>query len=100
MQKFIRKPSIDMFLGIVVKADTQLQFENENVQQTLANLELHTIATVQGENYRSTYDTVINLQEGDVLIFEGEGRGYIKPIEEFVTINEAIEDLTNIKDLG
>ena len=39
------------------------------------------------------------LKEGDILVFEEEGRGYIKPVEEFVTIAEAIEDLTNIKDL-
>ena len=42
----------------------------------------------------------IKLKEGDILIFEEEGRGYIKPVEDFVTIEEAIGDLTNIKDLG
>ena len=41
-----------------------------------------------------------SLEEGDVLIFEEEDRGYIKPVEHFVTIAEAIDDLTNIKDLG
>jgi hypothetical protein len=46
------------------------------------------------------YDTTIRLKEGDILVFEEEGRGYIKPLEEFVTIEEAIDDLTNIKDLG
>ena len=40
------------------------------------------------------------VKEGDVLIFEEEGRGYVKPVEPFVTIEEAIDDLTNIKDLG
>ena len=35
-----------------------------------------------------------------ILVFEEEGRGYIKPVEQFVTIEEAIEELTNIKDLG
>ena len=44
--------------------------------------------------------TTIYLKEGDVLVFEEEGRGYIKPVESFVTIEEAIEDLTNIRDLG
>ena len=48
----------------------------------------------------SKYDTTIQLADGDVLIFEDEGRGYIKPVEGFVTIEEAIADLENIKDLG
>ena len=35
----------------------------------------------------------------DPAIFEEEGRGYIKPVEEFVTVAEAIEELGHIKDL-
>jgi hypothetical protein len=35
-----------------------------------------------------------------VLLFEGDGRGYIKPVEGFCEIDEAIEDLVSIKDLG
>ena len=100
MQKFIRKPSIDLYAGIKVTKDTTLDYENENVKQTLENLVFRSITTVKGENYESKYDTTIQLQEGDVLIFEEEGRGYIKPIEGFVTIAEAIEDYENIKDLG
>ena len=38
MQKFIRKPSIDMYAGIKVTKDTKLDYENENVKQTLENL--------------------------------------------------------------
>jgi hypothetical protein len=58
------------------------------------------VTKVKGDNFESVYDTTIQLQEGDILIFEDEGRGYIKPVESFVTIAEAIEDLENIKDLG
>jgi hypothetical protein len=61
---------------------------------------LHTVTDVKGEGFTSKCDTTIQLQEGDVLIFEEEGRGYIKPLDGFVTIAEAIEDLENIKDLG
>ena len=100
MNNFIRKPSIDLYPGIIVTKDTVLEYKNENVKQTLKDLVLHSVTKVKGEGYRSKYDTTINLKEGDVLIFEDEGRGYIKPVEEFVTIAEAIEDLTNIKDLG
>ena len=100
MQKFIRKPSIDMFAGIKVTKDTDLEYKNENVKQTMKDLVLHSVTKVTGEGYKSKYDTTIQLKEGDVLIFEDEGRGYIKPVEEFVTIAEALEDLENIKDLG
>lgn len=97
---FIRKPSIDLYPGIRVEKDTVLEFRNENVEQTLKDLVLHTKMNVKGEGYESTYDTTIWLKEGDVLIFEEDGRGYVKPVDSFVTIEEAIEDLTCIKDLG
>ena len=100
MQNFIRKPSIDLYPGIRVTKDTELEYKNENVKQELKNLTLHSITKVKGEGYKSKYDTTIKLKDGDILIFEGEGRGYIKPVEEFVSIEEAIDDLTNIKDLG
>jgi hypothetical protein len=100
MQVFIRKPSIDLYPGIVVTKDTALEYKNESVKQTVKDLVFHSVTKVKGEGYRSKYDTTIKLKEGDILIFEEEGRGYIKPVEGFVTIADAIEDLTNIKDLG
>ena len=99
MEVFIRKPSIDMYGGIRVTKDTVLEYENENVQQKVEDLVFHSVTKVIGEGYESTYDTTIRLEEGDVLVFEQEGRGYIKPVEQFVTIAEAIEELTNIKDV-
>ena len=89
-----------MYAGIKVAKDTTLEYKNENIEQKLENLVFHSVTKVKGENYESTYDTTIQLKEGDVLIFEEEGRGYIKPVEEFVTIAEAIADYENIKDLG
>lgn len=99
MEKFIRKPSIDMLAGIRVTKDTTLNYENENVKQYLKNLVFKSVTTVKGDGYESTYNTTINLNEGDILIFEEEGRGYIKPVEQFVTVKEAIEELECIKDL-
>lgn len=100
MQNFIRKPSIDLMPGIRVTKDTNIEYKNENVKQTIRNLVLHSVTTIKGEGFKSKYDTTIRLEEGDVLVFEEDGRGYIKPVEGFVTIEEAIDDLTNIKDLG
>lgn len=100
MQVFMRKPSLDLYAGIRVDKDTVLDYENENVKQTVKDMVFHSVTKVKGEGYESTYDTTIHLNEGDILVFEEEGRGYIKPVEQFVTIAEAIDDLTNIKDLG
>lgn len=100
MKVFIQKPSLDLHPGIVVDKDTVLSYKNEHVEQTLKDLVLHSITKVRGENFESVQHTTIQLQEGDVLVYEEEGRGYIKPVEAFVTITEAIEELTNIKDLG
>lgn len=100
MEVFIRRPNIDLYGGIRVTKDTEMEYKNENVQQTLKNLVLHSVTKVTGEGYESTYDTTIHLNEGDVLVFEAEGRGYIKPVEPMVSIQEAIGDLENIKDVG
>lgn len=99
MQKFIRRPSIDMYAGIKVGKDTVLEYKNENVEQTLKDLTFHSITKVRGDGYESTYDTTIQLNEGDVLLLEEEGRGYIKPVDSFVTVAEAVEELNCIVDI-
>lgn len=97
---FVRKPSIDLYPGIRVTKDTVLEYKNENVKQKIENLVFRSVTKVKGDCYKSKYETTIQLQEGDILVFEEEGRGYIKPVEPFVTIEEAIADFENIKDLG
>ena len=97
---FVRRPSIELYPGIRVDKDTKLEYKTDYVEQKLENLVLHSITKVKGDKYESTYDTTIQLEEGDILIYEEEGRGYIKPVEPFVTIEEAIDDLMNIRDLG
>ena len=97
MQMFIRKPSIDQYPGVRVDKDTVLEYKTENVSQTIRDLEMHSTVIMKGEGYESVLRTVIQLQEGDILIFEDEGRGYIKPVDGFVTIEEAIEELSCVK---
>ena len=92
-KKFIRQPSIDMIAGIVVDKDTDLTYENDAVKQSIKNLILHSIMVIKGDSYESIHDTTIHLEEGDVLVFDEGGRGYIKPVERFVTVDEAIEEL-------
>ena len=100
MRNFIRKPSIDLYPGVRVDKDTVLEYKSENVEQKVENLLLHSVSFVKGEGYEAKTETTIFLEEGDILLFEDGERGYIKPVAGFVTIEEAIEDLTNIKDLG
>ena len=99
MEKFIKRPSIELYPGITVDKDTVIEYENENVSQSLANLLFKSITKLEGEDYESEYKTVINLKEGDILIFEEEGRGYIKPVEQLVSVREALEELVCIKDI-
>lgn len=98
--RFIRKPSLQMYPGILVDAGTSFEFKSPNVVQKLENLVFTSVTSVSGDGYESTYHTTIYLKEGDVLIYDGEERGYVKPVESFVTILSALEDLENIKDLG
>lgn len=98
MEKFIIKPNIDTYPGVRVDKDTVLEYENDNIIQRVENLVLHSIINVKGDGYEGTYDTTIHLNEGDILIYEDEGRGYIKPTEPVVTIEEAIEELTCMKE--
>lgn len=100
MQNFVRRPSIDLYPGIRVEKNTVLSYKNDSVDQTLQNLVFHSKTKAKGDTYESVYDTTIQLNEGDILIFEEEGRGYIKPVETFVTVAEAIEELNCIKDMG
>ena len=100
MQVFIRKPSIDLYPGVRVDKDTVLEYESESVKQTIKELLLHSVVKIKGEGYERETTTTIYLNEGDILLFEDGERGYIKPVAGFVTIQEAIDDLENIKDLG
>ena len=100
MQMFIRRPSIDQYPGVRVDKDTVLEYKTETVSQTVEDLTLTSVVIRKGDNFESVLRTVIQLQEGDILIFEDEGRGYIKPVEGFVTAQEAIDDLSVLKEMG
>jgi hypothetical protein len=99
MQKFILKPKIDMYEGIIVDKESTFEYKDENVKQTLKNLVFRSVTKVKGEGFESQQKTTIILKEGELLLFMGEGRGYIKPVESLVTVQEAIEDLSCLTDL-
>lgn len=98
MQRFLIRPSVDMYPGIRVDSNTELDYDNERVTQSLKGLVLRTVTRTSGEGFESLHNMTLYLKEGDILIFDEE-RGYIKPMEQMVTIEEAIEDFESIKDL-
>lgn len=100
MEKFIVKPSIDLYEGVRVTKDTVLEYSTDTVDQLVKDLTMHTTAKVSGPGYDSVVETTVYLEEGDILIFEDGGRGYIKPIEGFVTVSQAISILECINEGG
>lgn len=92
MEKFMLKPSIDLYPGMRVKRETVLEHTEDNLIQKLENLELHTVMQVQGDGYEATYEITVHLEEGDILILQ-EGQGWIKPAEQMVTPVEAAEEM-------
>ena len=99
MENFIIKPSIDMIPGIKVTKDTELKFETDKVKQEVKSLTFYSETKMEGSNYTSTVNTVIQLEAGDVLLFEDEGRGWIRPVADYLTVKEAINELKCIRDL-
>lgn len=97
MENFIIRPDVTLYKGIRVTKDTCIVRNTENIQQSIENLTLCTKTHVEKENYTADYETKVFLEEGDVLLLDEE-RGYIKPIEAFVSVAEAIDDLENIKE--
>lgn len=97
--KVIKTPDITVYNAVVVDKNTELSYKNEYVNQTVKKLKLHSITTIKGDGYKSKYDTTINLNEGDMLVFDGEKRGYVKPVENMATVDEAIEDLKALKEV-
>ena len=103
MRKFVVRPDIDLYEGVIVNKDTKLEYKSEKVEQNLENLKLESIITNKdtgnGVNmFESKTYLKINLNENDILLFE-EGRGYYLPSIPVSTIDEAIEDMTALKNL-
>lgn len=99
MEKFILTPSIDLYPGVRVDKETELEYKTENIEQTVKGFVFTSVTKVSGEGYESELRTVVKLQEGDILIFEDGGRGYIKPVESFVSVAEAIDELKCIENM-
>ena len=99
---FIDQPYLGLKEGIKVTAETELSYKNDKVEQVLCNLKLETIMDDEGTNGVNTYKSKsylsINLNPGDILLFD-EQRGYYMPPYPVTTIDDAISDITSLADI-
>ena len=94
-------PDVTLYAGVRVDKKTKLKFESVDgkVKQELNNLKFIQIEKREADNFESETKTTIFLKEGMVVLFENENRGYVVPVDRYVRIGEALEDLECIKDL-
>lgn len=96
---FVEQPVLDLKEGIKVTNETELTYKNEKVEQVLKNLVLDTIIDDEGSNgfnsYKSKTHLRINLNEGDILLFD-EQKGYYMPPYPVTTIEDAISDISSL----
>ena len=99
---FVEQPNIDLKIGVKVTQDTELAYKNKNVDQVLKDLKLETMLEEEGTNGINTYKTktyiCINLNAGDILLFD-ENRGYYMPSYPVESVEDAISDITSLKDI-
>ena len=99
---FVEQPVLDLKEGIKVTRETELSYRNNKVEQVLTNLVLETILDDEGTNGINTYKSKsylsINLNPGDILLFD-EQRGYYMPPYPVTTIDDAISDITSLSDI-
>lgn len=97
MEQFIIKPDVELYHGVRVDKDTKLDYKSDDIEQIVENLQLKSKMAVKTDDYESEINTTVFLKEGDILVFEEEGRGYVKPVQEMYTVEEAIKELELIK---
>ena len=99
---FVEQPVLDLKEGIKVSADMKLLYKNENVEQILKDLVLETVLEDAGSNGVNTYKSktcvTINLNPGDILLFN-EQRGYYMPPYPVTSIDDAISDINSLNDI-
>lgn len=102
LELFVEQPNIDVKEGIRVTKDTALEFSNSKVKQELKDLKLETMVEEEGTNGINTYKSKsyisINLNDGDILLFD-EDRGYYMPHFPMESIDEAISDIESLRGI-
>ena len=97
---YVEKPELKPYEGIIINKNTKLEYKNDMLEQKLENLKFVSKFVKDTKRYKTTSIVEINLEEGEVLLLEEEGRGYFlpadsTPVEE---IDEAINDYKSLKE--
>ncbi len=99
---FVEQPDISLKKGIKITKETKLTFKNEKVEQEIKDLKLETYIEDEGTNGINSYTSKsyirINLNEGDILLFD-ENRGYYMPTYPVESIEDAISDIESLRGL-
>lgn len=98
MNYYVLRPDLTPYEGMVVNKKSKLKFKNDKVEQKLENLRLTTKQVIETEKYTTKSELVINLEEGEILLFENENRGWFLPAQSIGTIETAIKDYQSLAD--
>lgn len=98
---FVEQPNMELKKGTIVTKEMAFTYKNEQVDQVLNNLLLETMIEQEGNNGVNTYKSrsyiAINLNEGDILLFD-TNRGYYLPKYPMTTVEEAVSDIDSLVD--
>lgn len=97
MRKFIFKPDITLYSGVLVTKDTKLEYKNDNVDQKLESLTLEMTTYTKENNYEVRSNLVFHLNDGDILLFDEEV-GYQVPRVPMTTLQDALTDIEALQD--
>lgn len=102
LEVFVDQPTLDFKVGIKVTPELELSYKSEKVEQTLKDCVLHTVMDEEGTNgintYRSHSHLEINLNPGDILLFDAD-RGYYMPPYPVTSIDDAISDISSLESV-
>jgi hypothetical protein len=100
---FVEQPNLEMYIGVKVFKDTEISYKTEKVEQVLKDCVLETILNEEGTNGINSYTSKsylkINLNPGDVLLFNKD-RGYYMPPYPVTSIPDAINDIQSIEGMA
>lgn len=101
MKNFIKMPDVTVYKGMIVNKNTTLKYKREDgkLKQELKNLDFVQWEKRETDDFESETKTTIHMKEGMCILFEDEKRGYVVPVDKYVTIGEARQELEYIKDL-
>ena len=94
--KILEKPDLTLYEAVVITKDLVLDYENDHRKQHIENLVLTTTDYEEKPMYDMTTTANVKLEEGKYLILEENG--YIYPLNEVCTLEQAIEEMQEYKN--